>query len=193
MHHRSQRPPSAPRAAVRSKEPTLGSPGAAKASPPIGTALIWGGSGFIVGAIFWHTIGFWDFMTAVILGSPESRHRQPDAANGWSTHVIATPTPGRSPSKRPVVAGNCTTLAIDRTKGATASKPCPAILPTAPASVATKADRLPGIAIPAVDQSETAVVGATPATPLAPDASIETSSVRFIAPWLAETHPAKAN
>lgn len=166
----------------------------ARAGPSgAGAALIWGGSGFIVGAIFWHAIGFWDFMTAVVLGDQESRRRQPEASNSWSTQVIVTPTPGRSAARRTVVAGNCISLAIDRSKGETTTKPCPAILPSVPATAAVKADRLAGPleATPA-DQTEAVAVGTTPNGPASPN-PLETSSIKFTAPWLAETHPAKPN
>ena len=173
----------------------------AKPAPPraarsgasgIGSALLWGGSGFIVGAIFWHAIGFWDFMSHVVLGDPENRRTQSEAG-GWATQVITTPTPGRTTSKRTAVAANCTTLAIDRTRGATASKPCPAILPTVPATVATKADRLAPSADSTTDQAEISAAATGNAVPATPSTTLETSSIKFTAPWLAETHPAKQN
>ncbi len=173
----------------------------AKPAPPraagnrasgFGSAVLWGGSGFVVGAMFWHVIGFWDFMSHVVLGAPESRRSQAEAS-GWATQVITTPTPGRTTTKRTTVAANCTTMAIDRTRGVTASKPCPNILPTVPAAVAAKADRLAPFADPPADQSEVSAAAAGSAEPPAPNPAIETSSIKFTAPWLAEVQPAKPN
>lgn len=191
MHHRHPKhaPPARP-----APRPNPGSRAASPQTAPthgsgLGTALVWGGGGFIVGAIFWHAIGFWDFMTLVVLGDQESRRRQPDASNDWATQVISTPTPGRSTLRRPAVATNCTTLVIDRNKGATTGKACPPILPTVSAVLAAKTDRLPGSA----DQLEATVATSDPPDPAAPPITIETSSTKPLAPWFAETHPAKPN
>lgn len=72
----------------------------------------WGFGGFLIGAIFWHMIGFWGFLSAVVLKGPEA---------------------GVSVISRPVVvpAGlpNCTGLALNRTTGRTTSVPCPEPMP----------------------------------------------------------------
>jgi hypothetical protein len=68
--------------------------------------LAWGFGGFLIGAIFWHAIGFWGFLGEVILKSPDPR-----------VSVVARTTP---PSSLP----NCTALAIDRATGRTRSIPC---------------------------------------------------------------------
>lgn len=31
------------------------------------TALYWGGLGFVIGALFWHFIGFWSFVSQIVL------------------------------------------------------------------------------------------------------------------------------
>lgn len=68
--------------------------------------LAWGFGGFLIGAIFWHAIGFWGFLGDVILKSPEPR-----------VSVVARSAP---PESQP----NCTALAIDRASGRTRSIPC---------------------------------------------------------------------
>lgn len=73
--------------------------------------LAWGFGGFLIGAIFWHAIGFWGFLGEVILKSPEPR-----------VSVVARTAP---PSSLP----NCTALAIDRATGRTRSIPCAETLP----------------------------------------------------------------
>jgi hypothetical protein len=68
--------------------------------------LAWGFGGFLIGAIFWHAIGFWGFLGEVILKAPEPR----------VSVVARSVMPARLP--------NCTALAIDRTTGRTRSIPC---------------------------------------------------------------------
>lgn len=193
MH--SQPPVTQPRRAAKPRPAGSGAPTTARTpsrTHSVGTALLWGGAGFIVGAVFWHLIGFWDFMTAVILGHPESRRQ--DAASAWSTQVIAQPIPGRT-TRRPPPTSSCSTIAMDRANGSTMAKPCPAIIPTAPATVAEKADRLqPSVVSPQqLDAAESATATAIQA-PTGPNLAIQTSSTKNTAPlpgWQVETSAAK--
>ena len=73
--------------------------------------LAWGFGGFLIGAIFWQALGFWDFLGEVILKSPEPR----------VSVVARTPPPSSLP--------NCTALAIERATGRTRSIPCAETLP----------------------------------------------------------------
>ena len=68
--------------------------------------LAWGFGGFLIGAIFWHAIGFWSFLGEVVLKAPEPR----------VSVVARTALPSGLP--------NCTALAIDRATGRTLSIPC---------------------------------------------------------------------
>jgi len=68
--------------------------------------LAWGFGGFLIGAIFWHAIGFWGFLGEVILKGSEPQ----------ASVVARTALPASVP--------NCTALAIDRTTGRTRSIPC---------------------------------------------------------------------
>ncbi|MBN9277657.1 MAG: hypothetical protein J0I57_08480 [Hyphomicrobium sp.] len=68
--------------------------------------LVWGFAGFLIGAMFWHVIGFWGFLSDVVLKGPE-----PQA----SVVVNEAPT---------AMLPNCTTLALNRATGMTTSVPC---------------------------------------------------------------------
>lgn len=195
MH--SQPPVTQPRRAAKPRPAGSGAPttaGEPSRTHSVGTALLWGGAGFIVGAVFWHLIGFWDFMTAVILGHPESRRQ--DAASTWSTQVIAQPIPGRTP-RRPAAVSSCSTITMDRVNGAATAKPCPAIVPTAPATVAEKADRLqPSVVLPQqLDAAESSAAAASQA-PTGPNLAVQTSSTKITTPlpgWQVETSAAKTD
>jgi len=64
--------------------------------------IAWGGLGFLIGAVFWHFIGFWGFVSDIVLrGHPED------------ARIIAQT--GR----------DCTELALDRNDGGVKSLACP--------------------------------------------------------------------
>lgn len=62
----------------------------------------WGFVGFVIGAVFWHFIGFWGFVSNTVLNGAPPEHR----------HVAQT-------------GFNCSEFAIDRTTGQTKPVPCP--------------------------------------------------------------------
>ncbi len=68
--------------------------------------LAWGFAGFLIGAIFWHVIGFWGFLSEAVLEAPEPQ-----------VSVVAREV-------KPAVPPNCTTLALNRATGETTSVPC---------------------------------------------------------------------
>ena len=83
-----------------------------------GSAIGYGLLGFILGAVFWHFVGFWDFVgqlmfrggTEIVQGPPPIKLK--DRVSGVSAiAVVAT-------------AEACTTLQLDRTTGETAAVPC---------------------------------------------------------------------
>jgi hypothetical protein len=73
----------------------------------------WGLGGFLIGAIFWHAVGFWGVLGAAVLDGPEAS----------AVSVVARPAE--------VAAGvpNCTVLALNRSTGRTYSVPCPEPMP----------------------------------------------------------------
>ncbi len=77
-------------------------------------ALLWGSLGFIAGAVFWHLVGFWSFISEVVLD------RTPVA----QAAVVAPPTANTIPTVVLVEANRCTTLALDRRSNLTVAVPC---------------------------------------------------------------------
>jgi hypothetical protein len=90
------------------------------------TAIAWGSLGFLTGVFCWHAIGFWGFISEVVLnGSVQSR----DVAELTQAHQ---PLPfADEPESLPlatvylVQATNCTALALDRLTKRTQQVPCP--------------------------------------------------------------------
>lgn len=74
---------------------------------------VWAVAGFLCGAVFWHMVGFWDFVGGLV-------HRGPTG----SQRLEAAMTAGTA----------CTTLALDRTSGLTRAEPCPAMIAVLPES-----------------------------------------------------------
>ena len=78
------------------------------------TALLWGGLGFIAGAVFWHLVGFWSFVTEVVL----------DRTAAQATVVAPPSRLNAIPTVVLVEADRCTTLALDRRRNRTIAAPC---------------------------------------------------------------------
>ncbi|MEO8650975.1 MAG: hypothetical protein ABI391_01655 [Hyphomicrobiaceae bacterium] len=86
-----------------------------------GAPIAWGLGGFLVGAIFWHLIGFWGFLGTVVLKGPET-----------AVSVVTRQQPVfvvRRLAVVPAILPNCTVLVLDRSTGQTSSVPCPEQLP----------------------------------------------------------------
>lgn len=66
--------------------------------------LGWALCGFLIGAVFWHAVGFWSFLTTVVLNGPEE------------IQIV-------EPQSMPLLA-NCTVLVLDRRHGGTRAEPC---------------------------------------------------------------------
>ena len=79
-------------------------------------ALLWSAGGFLAGAIFWHAIGFWRFLSDVVF-DPAPRSAQMAA--------IAPPSQVSLPTIYMVDPANCTALILDRKTNSTAMQPCP--------------------------------------------------------------------
>jgi hypothetical protein len=75
------------------------------------TLIGWGFCGFLIGALFWHAIGFWDVIGEEILQRPEAK-----------VSIVARLALPARPS-------NCTTLVLDRSTGRTISVPCAEQMP----------------------------------------------------------------
>ncbi len=98
--------------------------GMRRTPPAISAAL-----GFVAGVVFWHFVGFWDFLSDTLLVP----NRGATTAQLSSGDGRAAPAGTRRATSGTVVAGTtasavpgCSTLLIDRKTGATATVPCPA-------------------------------------------------------------------
>jgi hypothetical protein len=67
------------------------------------SGFVWGLSGFVIGAVFWHFIGFWSFVEKIVYsGRPEDQ-----------SHYVAQ------------YGTECTAIVLDRETREVASVPCP--------------------------------------------------------------------
>lgn len=82
--------------------------------------LGWSVIGFVVGAVFWHFIGFWGFMAEVVLagGPPASLERAVSA--GSRTEIAGAHA--AEPTSEALRA--CTALVLDRRAGVTSARSC---------------------------------------------------------------------
>ncbi|WP_333794235.1 hypothetical protein [Hyphomicrobium sp.] len=119
-----------PDAALRSRgRPSFGA--ARRALDGIG-GLGWSVLGFVAGAVFWHFIGFWSFVSDVVLvgDAPPAAMR---AAEPIAIALADTPS-----------AQACTRLALDRRTGETSAHACDADSPLLPADAFEgRQDRMP--------------------------------------------------
>ncbi|MEL6372521.1 MAG: hypothetical protein AAFR04_00965 [Pseudomonadota bacterium] len=150
------------------------------------SALLWGIAGFVLGAAFWHAVGFWDFVNTAMLGRPPAQHTVDLGA-------VSQANAGRPPPKRinervgpegPLTSAKataltprnglpCTTLTIDRASGNTRAAACGSPPPTANARPAARGDRgllAPKRPVPASSSEKPALKGLKvpqprPATP----------------------------
>lgn len=93
--------------------------------------------GFVLGAVVWHFIGFWAFMSGVVLHGPDQTRRGVAASSpiptGDKMAAEATNSAGPAPSRfrtayRTARAGHgvsCSAAAIDRTGGSVSIGSCP--------------------------------------------------------------------
>lgn len=90
--------------------------------------LGWSVIGFVGGAVFWHFVGFWGFVSDVVLSEGP-----PAASRAALYHA-----PAHAPRMRPVQVADasqapCTLLALDRRTGVTSARPCDNDHPPLPA------------------------------------------------------------
>lgn len=100
-----ERAPSAP-TGVHERSP--------KSAGRLRAALLWGGMGFVAGAVFWHLVGFWSFVAEVVLdrtAAAQAAAAAPPRSNGVPTVIL-------------VKADRCTTLALNRRSNLTVAAPC---------------------------------------------------------------------
>jgi hypothetical protein len=106
----------APGSAVRAGAARNAGPAKRRRGPRPG--VIWAASGFIAGAVFWHAVGFWSFISDVVFNKDE-RTWTLGAAEVAGNANISLPTIFL------VDPANCTALALDRSSNSTLVLPCP--------------------------------------------------------------------
>ena len=95
-----------------------------RTSPAISAAL-----GFVAGVVFWHFVGFWDFVSDTLLvpGRGTATAHLTSGDGRAAAAGTRRATPGTAVAGTTASAGQgCSTLLIDRKNGATATAPCPA-------------------------------------------------------------------
>jgi hypothetical protein len=110
-------------------------PAASKLRP----AILYGLLGFVLGALFWHFVGFWDFVGQIMFkGSQQSAEiAAPPPAIKLKDRVTAA-----APLAVTLEPETCTTLALDRDNGTTTLAACDVqTLPLRSLKAARKEDR----------------------------------------------------
>ena len=96
-----------------------------RAYSPLASALI----GFVAGSVFWHFVGFWDFMSRIVFHQPRAELERSVRHGGTATPKLQErlSVGGRSASDETTSAAapNCVTLVRDPETGVTADGPCP--------------------------------------------------------------------
>lgn len=88
-------------------------------------------AGFLLGAVVWHFVGFWTFLSGVVLHGPEAaRGRPPAALSGPANEVAQTALPPAAARFRLASRGgsagpaNCSAAIVDRSSGAVTVSAC---------------------------------------------------------------------
>jgi len=89
----------------------------------VGPAIVWTGVGFIAGAIFWHAVGFWTFVSSVVLNGPAEPGKVALAESRAA--VTSDRPPNAFPTIYRIDPANCTALVLDRLSNRTEVHPCP--------------------------------------------------------------------
>lgn len=82
--------------------------------------LGWSVIGFLLGAVFWHFVGFWGFVADVVLAGHPSSQGAASPQNP-AVHAGDATTTKRD---RSVALASCTALVLDRTTGVTSADGC---------------------------------------------------------------------
>jgi hypothetical protein len=84
--------------------------------------LGWSVFGFVAGAVFWHFVGFWGFLSEVVFA------KEPFTFIPAGTHALHEPSPDVRSRWLQVADASfapCTVLSLDRQTGVTSARPCP--------------------------------------------------------------------
>lgn len=101
--------------------------------------LGWSVIGFLMGAVFWHFVGFWTFVSGVVLAGHPSDTIDRSRVEG--PRIAASRTAGAS-QDAPLAVAWCTSLQLDRATGAISSGACgQGFAPSSGRSVKPREDR----------------------------------------------------
>jgi hypothetical protein len=81
------------------------------------SAALWCAGGFCAGALFWYAVGFWRFVSEVVLDSG------PQLTPAMA--ASARPSGATLPTVYLIDPANCTALVLDRKTNSTEMRPCP--------------------------------------------------------------------
>lgn len=83
--------------------------------------LGWSVIGFLMGAVFWHFVGFWSFVSDVVLAGHPSASFDRSRSDALQIEAFQTAAGSRD---APLVIASCTALQLDRKTGAISSGVC---------------------------------------------------------------------
>lgn len=153
------KPGPAQRAAIRASNTSAPQAKAAKPRGRLRPAILSGLGGFVLGAVFWHLVGFWSFVSHVVLKGPTA---EPQHAN-IETGSLRPREPRARDTARPDVAArsetgrlrHLTTLSAQPSAAPASAQPC--------VKVASNGDGNGSTAIPCAGETTAAQSAAQPA------------------------------
>ena len=90
-----------------------------------GASILWPGVlGFVAGAVCWHLVGFWGFVTEAVFFSRTEAVSQVPARVAALSSKAQNHQPGDPAAALALAAENCSTAIIDRTGGETTPRSC---------------------------------------------------------------------
>ncbi len=86
------------------------------------TAIVWGSLGFLTGALFWHAMGFWTFVSNVVWNANAPRGGGTTIARAIAATIDEAAQGAGTVRLDP---GTCTSVALDRLTNSIVVHPCP--------------------------------------------------------------------
>ena len=88
----------------------------------------WAVAGFVLGVLFWHMVGFWDFLGGVVFRSNQPASLVEQALQQPAGAALQFATSQQPELAARIEAAHCTTLVFDRMSGRTIAEPCMLII-----------------------------------------------------------------
>src|SRR6476620_2361275 len=85
-------------------------------------AALWTTVGFVAGAVFWHAVGFWTFMSQIVF---DGENTAPQAIAAQAPVIDDAIETGSLPTILRVDPARCISLELNRRSNETAARPCP--------------------------------------------------------------------